>query len=165
MNRLHLEPIGCGWAVAPGSKRAPCNGGGGGSSSSNETTTQNIDKRLVVDSGIGISSDSSTLNVTALDGGAVSRAFEFAAKNVDLMKDADALQGQTVQQLLGLTDRVFDGAFKVLDKNADIVKASSAFVSDAYDNAKGEGDTKKLIAAGVIAAVAIVAVKSFGKAA
>ncbi len=143
---------------------ACCAHKGGGSSSSNETTTQNIDKRLVVDSGIGISSDSSTLHVNALDGGAITEAFEFAKSNVDLMKSADALQGQTVQQLLGLTDRVFEGAFKVLDKNADIVKQSSGFVATAYDNAKGEGDAKRLVAYGVIAAVAIVAVRSFGKA-
>lgn len=137
--------------------------GGGGSSSSNETTTQNIDKRLVVDSGVGVSSDSSTVNVSALDGGAIASAFEFAGQNVELMKSADALQGKTVSELLGLTDRVFQGAFTVLDKNAALVESSSKFVSQAYDNAKGEGDVKKLVAAGVIAAVAIVAVKSFGK--
>lgn len=160
---LKMEPIGCGWGVSPGSKRAPCNGGGGGSSSSNETTTQNIDKRLVVDSGIGISSDSSTLNVTALDGGAVQAAFEFAGQNVELLKNADALQGQTAQQLINLADRVFTGAFSVLDKNADVVKTAGASVATAYDNAKGEGDAKRLVAYGVIAAVAIVAVRSFGK--
>lgn len=143
---------------------ACCAHKGGGSSSSNQTTTQNIDKRLVVDSGIGISSDSSTLHVTALDGGAVNSAFEFATKNLDLMKSADALQGQTAQQLLGLVDRVFDSSFKVLDKNSDIVKASGSMVATAYDNAKGEGDAKRLVAYGVIAAVAIVAVRSFGKA-
>ncbi len=135
---------------------ACCPGKGGGSSSSNETTTQNIDKRLVVSSGIGISSDSSTLNVTALDGGAIMSAFDFAAKN-------DALQGQTAQQLIGLADRVFEGAFKVLDKNADVVKTAGQTVATAYDNAKGEGDAKRLVAYGVIAAVAIVAVQSFGK--
>lgn len=136
-------------------------GKGGGSSSSNETTTQNIDKRLVVDQGIGISSDQSTVNVTALDGGAITQVFEFAQSSVDLLKAGDALQGQTAQQLLGLVDRVFDKSFQVLDKNADIVKASGAIVATAYDNAKGEGDAKRLVAYGVIAAVAIVAVKSF----
>lgn len=144
--------------------QACCPAKGGGSSSSNETTTQNVDKRLVVDSGIGISSDSSSVNVTALDAGAITDAFEFANANVELLKASDALQGQSVAQLLNLTDKVFDGAFKVLDKNAAIVESSGQFVAQAYDNAKGEGDTKKMIAFGVIAAVAIVAVKSFGKA-
>lgn len=158
-----FDPIGCGWGVSPGSKRAPCNGGGGGSSSSNETTTQNIDKRLVVDQGIGISSDSSTVNVSALDGGAVTAAFEFAGQNVELLKASDALQGQTAQQLLGLAGTVFNRAFDVIGKNAELVQASGATVAQAYDNAKGEGDAKRLVAYGVIAAVAIVAVKSFGK--
>ncbi len=135
---------------------ACCAHKGGGSSSSNSTTTQNVDKRLVVDSGIGISSDSSTLHVTALDGGAITSAFDFATKN-------DAIQGQTAQQLIGLADRVFEGAFTVLDKNAEIVKTAGQTVATAYDNAKGEGDAKRLVAYGVIAAVAIVAVRSLGR--
>ena len=151
-----MDPIGCGWGVSPGSKRAPCNGGGGGSSSSNETTTQNIDKRLVVDAGIGISSDSSSVNVTALDGGAVQAAFEFAGKSVDLT-------GDTSLQLIALANSVFNRSFDVITENAEIVKAAGATVATAYDNAKGEGDAKRLVAYGVIAAVAIVAVRSFGK--
>ena len=154
MNKM--DPIGCGWGVVPGSKRAPCNGGGGGSSSSNETTTQNIDKRLVVDAGIGISSDSSSVNVTALDGGAVQAAFEFAGKTADM-------QGDASMQLLALANSVFNRSFDVISQNAEIVKTAGASVATAYDNAKGEGDAKRLVAYGVIAAVAIVAVRSFGK--
>ncbi len=143
--------------VAPQLLHAACCAHKGGSSSANATTSNNIDKRLVVDSGLGVSADSSTLTLTTLDGGAIGRAFDFA-------ESADALQGQTVQQLLGLVDRVFENSFDVLDKNSEIVKTSGAMVATAYDNAKGEGDAKRLVAYGVIAAVAIVAVRSFGKA-
>lgn len=160
MNKM--EPIGCGWGVWPGSKRAPCNGGGG-SSSSNQTSTFNIDKRLVVDSGVGISADSSNVSVTALDGGAIQEAFEFAGRNLDLLKHADELQGQASLQLLELAHSVFNRSFDVITENAEIVKAAGATVATAYDNAKGEGDAKRLVAYGVIAAVAIVAVRSFGK--
>ena len=53
-------------------------GGGGGSSSSSTsaTTTTNTDKRLVVDHGVGVSSDSSTVNVTTTDLGAIQSAFD-----------------------------------------------------------------------------------------
>lgn len=162
MNARYRECLRSGVALSQ-LHAASCPQKGGGSESSNETTTQNIDKRLVVDSGIGISSDSSSVNVTALDAGAINEAFEFANANVELMKSADALQGQTAAQLLGLTDRVFTEAFKVLDKNASLVQSSGKLVSDAWDNAKGEGSTKTFLAYGVIAAVALVAVRSFGK--
>ncbi len=61
----------------------PCNntnGGGGSSSSSSSTTTQNFDKRVAVDTGIGLSSDSSTVTINALDGGAVNASLDFANK-------------------------------------------------------------------------------------
>lgn len=56
------------------------NGGGGSSSSSSSTTTQNFDKRVAVDTGIGLSSDSSTVTINALDGGAVNASLDFANK-------------------------------------------------------------------------------------
>jgi len=55
-------------------------GGGSSSSSSNATTTQNTDRRQVVDGGsVGVSSDSSTVNVTTLDQGAVKQAIDLVA--------------------------------------------------------------------------------------
>lgn len=54
-------------------------GGDSSSSSSNSTSTTNVDKRQVVDGqGLGVSSDSSTVNVTQTDGGSVKNALDFA---------------------------------------------------------------------------------------
>ncbi len=58
--------------------------GGGNSSSSSTTQTTQIDKRQVVDgNGVGVSSDSSTVNVSQLDGGAINTAFQFAGYGLD----------------------------------------------------------------------------------
>lgn len=63
---------------------APLYFGGSGNSSSTSTptttNTTNLDKRLAMTSGIGVTADNSTIHVTSLDGGAVSSAFDFASK-------------------------------------------------------------------------------------
>lgn len=118
-----------------------CLGGGGGSSSSSSssTSTQNIDKRLVVDNGVGVSSDSSTVNVNALDAGAIEASFQFGR---DALTGADALLARGLQ---------------VLDKATTVADKSTALVATAYDNAKGDRTEKTLIAAASLAVVAIVA--------
>lgn len=127
-------------------------GGGGGSSS--ESTTTSIDKRLVVDSGIGISSDTSTLNLQVLDGGSVAAALDFAAQN-------DLTTGENIAALLGLTGNIFAGALTVLDRNADLVQSSGNLVATAYEDAKGQTADNKYLIAGALAIVGLVAVKSF----
>lgn len=66
--------------MALGLPDTPANfgGGGGSSSSSNKTTTTNADQRLNVSSGVGATASSGgsvQLNVTQLDGGAITQAF------------------------------------------------------------------------------------------
>lgn len=127
--------------------------GGGKGSSSSATTTTSIDKRLVVDSGIGISSDTSTLNLEVLDGGAVADALAFAAAN-------DTATGENIKALLGLTGDVFAGALTVLDKNADLVASSGALVAEAYQEAKGQTADNKYLIAAALAIVGVVATKA-----
>lgn len=90
-------------------------GGGGGSSSSNTTTTANTDKRQVVDGqSVGVSSDSSTVNVSVLDNGAFSQA-------VDLAKGVGEVFTSNYQKLLDTTAALAQEGQKVLQANTDIL--------------------------------------------
>lgn len=81
LNHFDLLPEGAFQPYCKGMMRMHGGGGGGGSQSSSttETTTNNYDKRVAVETGVGLSSDSSTVTVNALDAGAVARAFDFAS--------------------------------------------------------------------------------------
>lgn len=126
-------------------------GGGGGSSSSSSTSTQTIstDKRMVVDNGVGVSSDSSTVTVTAVDLGAVSKAFEFA--------------GASGQAVVGTLDKVLKLADTVLTGSLTAAKDSTALVSQAYETAEntkgGSIDQKTMMVLAGVAAVAFVAAR------
>lgn len=134
-----------------------CFGGGGSSSSSASTTTSNVtnvDRRQVVDgSAVGVTSDSSTVNtsynVTALDGGSIAGAFDFAKKVAD---GGNATAGQ----LLDITKGVFSRAFDQLDKQQSFVSSAGQAVAAAYDNAKGDGTQKFILAVGIIGSVAAI---------
>lgn len=67
-------------------------GGGGGESSSSSTTTtetRNTDKRQVVDNqSVGVSSDSSTVNVTMTDQKAIDKAINLVAGAGEIAADA-----------------------------------------------------------------------------
>lgn len=149
--------------------RQPCQqqqGGGGGSSSSATTDTKNIDKRLVVDAGTGVSADQSTVTVNTLDAGAIAGALEFGAKALDGVTDlgentskyALDLSALSVDKVFGLADTVLKGAYGTIDKNAQLIERTGSFVDKAYADAKGSGAERFYIAVGVVAAVVIVAV-------
>ncbi len=150
--------------LALGLPTIPANGGGGDSSSSTNQTTNQVDRRQVVDSGsVGVSSDTSTVTVSILDGGAIVGAKALAESALNLVKASDQETGKTLADVLGFAENVFTTGIGVLDKAGDQVAAQSEIVSKAYDNAKGEGTQKNLIAAAALATVAIVAVKVWGK--
>jgi len=129
--------------------RGQCFGGGGSSSaSSSTTTTTNQDRRQVVEQGVAVSSDTSTVHVTALDGGAIGKAFDFAQAS-----------GLSVADL---AKEVFTRGFTALEADREFVSQAGVQVAKAYDDAKGEGTQKFMIAVGVAAVVAVVAVQSFG---
>lgn len=121
-------------------------GGGGGGSSSNSTTTTSTDKRLAIESGIGISSDSSTVNTTvnALDANIVTKALE-------TVSGADAVAGQGFDKLLGLADKLFTGGFKSLETSQALTTA--AFSQGANDTA-GTLDNRTIAIVAVAAAAA-----------
>lgn len=124
-------------------------GGGGSSSSSNATTTNTTDKRMVVDQGIGISSDSSTVTVNALDGDIVKKA-------LDTVAASDATAGAGFTQLLGLADKLFTGAGAMIDKTQSASIAQLETINAAQANAQGTIDQKTMIVLAVAAAGAVV---------
>ena len=124
-------------------------GGGGGSSSSSSTSSQttSIDKRMVVDNGVGVSSDSSTVTVTATDLGAIDKAFGFASASGDKIVSS-------FDKVVGLADVLLRGSL-------DAVKTTNGVVSQAYETARttaaGAIDQKTMIVLAVAGAVAFVA--------
>jgi hypothetical protein len=124
-------------------------GGSGGSSSSNATTTQTTDKRMVVDQGIGISSDSSTVTVNALDGDIVKKA-------LDTVAAADATAGTGFTQLLGLADKLFTGAGSMIDKTQAASLAQLETINAAAADKSGTIDQKTMIVLAVAGAAALV---------
>lgn len=118
---------------------------GGDSSSSNTTSTTSTDKRQVVEGGsIGITSDSSTVHVEALDKGIVTAA-------LDVVKASDATSGDSLSKIIGLADKLFTGGFKSLE-------SSQALTNDAYSRATtdkaGTIDNKTIAILGIAGAAA-----------
>lgn len=151
------------------------------SSSSTATTTQNTDKRQVVDNGVGVSSDSSTVTVNVLDEGIVKAA-------LDTVSAADAVSGQGFTQLLGLADRLFVGAGEVsevsgrgftqllgladklfvgagevIGKTQDTALSQIGQVNSAKNDAKGAIDQKTIVVLAIAGAAALVLSKKGGK--
>lgn len=123
--------------AAPG--LSMCNGGGGGSSSSSSSsTTTNVDKRMVVDQGIGISSDSSTVTVEALDAGIVEKA-------LDTVAAADATAGAGFEKLLNLADGLFKAGGKLVEQTSETAMAAVGAVQTAQNDMKGAIDQKTLV--------------------
>jgi len=118
------------------------------SSSTTNTTTTNIDRRQVMSDGaIGITSDSSTVNVQQMDAGIVKSA-------LDVVAGADATAGQGFTQLLTLADRLFTAGGSMLDKTANTTMAQVGALTEAQKTAAGGGIDQKtvFIGAGVLAA-------------
>lgn len=136
----------------------------GGSSSSSSQTTQQIDRRQVVSEGaVGVSSDSSTVNISVLDQGAVARAGEIAAQALELVKTSDQETGKNLSEVLGFARDVFMTGIGVLDKAGTQIERQTELVATAYDLARGEGSEKQMVTIAAVAAVALVAVKVWGR--
>lgn len=124
-------------------------GGGGGSSSSSSTSssTTNTDKRQVVDNqSVGVSSDSSTVNVTMTDQGAIDKTFA-------LLQAGGQGVYSSLDKVIGLADTLLKGSLSV-------VKDSTGVVSQAYETAEntktGSIDQKTMIVLAVAGAAAFV---------
>lgn len=149
---------------------APAFGGGGSSSSSSSNTqTTNVDKRLVVDGqSVGVSSDSSTVNVTATDYGSVDRALQIVreanANSIDLSKNNTQALGAGIGQVLGFAEK----ALTLTKENIGLAVKNTDQISTAY---KTVGDlstgnrtlaTLGLIVGGIVAVVAFTGGKLKG---
>lgn len=148
-------------------------GGGSSSASNTSTTTQNYDKRVAVDTGVGLSSDSSTVTVNALDANAIIEAFDFATKaganaaliannsTVGALETVDrnaALTGKAFTDSLDFARTVFSQGLNVLTIAGDQVKAQGNLIASAWDNSKGSGAEKQTLFYVAVGAVALVAV-------
>lgn len=114
------------------------------STSSNTTNTTNIDRRQVMSDGaIGITSDSSTVNVEQVDAGLVKAA-------LDVVAGADATAGDGFNRLLSLTEKIFSTGGQVLDKTASASLAAVSAVDSARAEAAGTIDQKTLVILGAV---------------
>lgn len=129
-------------------------GGGGGSSSSSSsssTVTNTTDKRMVVDTGVGVSTEHSTVNVTTLDAGIVNKALDTVAK-------ADATAGEGFGKLLQLADKLFDAGSELVSNTSSTAMQAVEAANTARNDAEGRIDQKTILilaAAGVAAAYAM----------
>lgn len=124
------------------------------SSANQTTTTNNIDRRLVNESGI-VATEGSTLNatITTVDADIVDRAM----RSVDL---ATANNNDGFTRLLDSAEKMFGKSTETASTMAsrytqDVMQGISSGLSDA----KGTFDQKTIIILGVAAAAAVVAVK------
>ena len=119
-------------------------GRGGDSRSESSSATTNTDKRVAVDSGVGLSGDNSSVVIT--DSGIVSRA-------LDSVDTSSAMQADTFDKLLNVSER--------------LIGSTQKSVSDAYSkattDAKGSLDNKTIVILGVTAAAALAYAQTRGK--
>lgn len=109
------------------------------SSSNSTTTTTNIDRRLVVaEGGIGLASDGATINVETIDGGIVKAA-------LDVVKTADATNGQGFEAILGLADKLLTGAGEIITKQQDVAVKQIDQINTASNDVRGMIDQKTMI--------------------
>ena len=128
---------------------------GAQSSSSVATTSTSMDKRIAVESGIGISSDSSTITINALDAPIVNHALDAIIAN-------DATQGASFSQLLGLADKLFTGAGAVIEKTQDTTLKQLDTINTAASNKSGAIDQKTMIVLAVAGAAVLILPKMRG---
>lgn len=150
-------------AFCPVGGRMTLEGGGSSSSSSNSQETTNVDRRQVVGEGsVGVSSDSSTVNVSVLDSGAIDKAGAIASQAIAAVSAGTVTQQQGFALLLDATSKAIGEVFKVIDKNTALVGQVTGGVADAYEvaqsSASGARDLQKLVlvAGGIIAVIALI---------
>lgn len=171
-SRRHLyamgEPLGDSATRAKPGGGMLCGGGGDSSSSSSQaTSTTNLDKRQVVDNGgLGVSSDSSTVNVTtnSLDIGAIGKAIELSKASltaanqnfsdvVGMSKTSTTEANKSFSNLLDLSENSFSAANKNFSDVMDMSLTSTAAAYSGLDSLLGfandvlalEANSQKLI--------------------
>lgn len=132
------------------------------SSSTNTTNTTNIDRRQVMSDGaIGITSDSSTVNVQSMDAGLVKAALDVVSgvdasnrdgysKLLDVVVSTEAAGNEGYSKLLSLTEKLFSASGQILEKTADTSLAAVSAVNSARNDATGTIDQKTLVILGAV---------------
>lgn len=123
--------------------------GGSKSSSANTTTTNTTDKRMVVDNGLGISSDSSTVTVNMVDADIVKAA-------LDTVTASDATNGEGFEKLLSLAGNLFEAGGKLIDKTQTASLAQLETINSAANDKTGAIDQKTIIVLAIAGAAAFV---------
>lgn len=128
-------------------------GGGGGSSSSSSSSTNNTDKRITQQSGVALTVDGSTVNVTnqSVDS-------EIVGAALDTVTTGNALANDSFVRMLGLADKLFTGAGQALNSSQQTTLAQVGALSSAQNDAKGAIDQKTMIilAAAGVAGLALI---------
>ncbi len=126
-------------------------GGSSSSASSSKQETNSTDKRLVVDSGLGVSADNSTVDVTVqtTDKEIVSRALTTVDVN-------NATNAEGFSKLLDASESLFERGERLIEK-------TQASVANAYAAAQttkaGTIDNRTLIVLAIAGAATFYAVK------
>lgn len=125
---------------------------GGKSSSAQSSTTNNLDNRVAVQDGVGVSNSTGTA-ITITDGGIVSRALD----SVDL---SNATMSDGYRTLI-------DAATEVFNRGQGLIGQTQAAVADAYGQAQtakaGTIDNRTLIALAVAGVAAVFFFSRAGK--
>ncbi len=113
-----------------------------GSSSSNASSSTSIDRRVVTDSGIGVSGDSNVISVQSVDPTIVQAA-------LDTVQTNDALQSGNFNSLLNVADKIFN-------QGQNLIGQTQKAVADAYSQAQTDSkstiDNRTIVVLGVAAA-------------
>jgi hypothetical protein len=128
-------------------------GGSSKSSSASTTNTTNTDRRVALQSGVGISSSGGTVNVQALDGAIVQKA-------LDVVGSADATSGEGFAALLGLADKLFTGAGSAINAQQTTTLETLKTINTAANDQKGAIDQKTMIVLAISGAAALAFVAS-----
>jgi uncharacterized beta-barrel protein YwiB (DUF1934 family) len=127
--------------------------GGGNSSSSTSNETQNIDQKIQTAAGsTGVSASGNSV-VTMLDGGAVGKAFDFAANIAQGAAQEATASSASIQSM----------ATSAMQSVQSAYKDTTGTVAAAYETAKA-GEQKIMVAV-AMSILAIVAIKVMGKSA
>lgn len=172
---MSLKKIIIGWLTWSGVFGLAFGGGGSSSSSSSTVQTSNTDKRQVVDgSSVGVSSDSSTVNVTATDHGTVKASIDLVGRvagaqldlaksntqaQVDLAKTNTEAQARNLGALLGYASE----ALKITKDNINLAVKNTDQIGSAWQAARDSSDGNRTLAIGGLVIAGIVAVIAFSK--
>lgn len=113
-----------------------------GSSSSTSSKTEQIDRRIVNESGVANSGDSNSVVINSLDGGIVTKAF-------DTVQISDALSNESFNNLLKVAQGLFTGGERLIGQTQTAV--ADAY-SQAQTDAKSTIDNRTIVVLGVAAA-------------